>query len=121
VPTGTLIIDERESGEVTVLTLSGQMLLDDGDLAFRLRVHDLIARGRTQLLLDLGGLTYMDSAGIGMIAGKLKTVREAGGDLKLLNLTSRGQRVFGIAKLLILFETFDNEELALKSFTFKAR
>lgn len=114
-----LTIDERESGDVTILTLTGQMLLDDGDLAFRQRVHDLIDRRRTKILLELGGLTYIDSAGIGMVAGKLKTLREQGGDMKLLHLTTRGQRVFGMAKLLLMFETFDSEDPAVKSFAFK--
>ena len=116
-----LSIVEREAADVTILELAGQMLLDDGDLAFRRRVHDLVERNRTKLVLDLGGVTYIDSAGVGMIAGKLKTVRERGGDMKLLNLSTRGQRIFGVAKLLLMFETFDNEEQAVRSFGFSAR
>jgi anti-sigma B factor antagonist len=54
-----------------------------------------------------------------MIAGKLKTVRERGGDMKLANLSTRGQRVFGMAKLLVMFEVFDTEAEAVKSFAFK--
>jgi anti-sigma B factor antagonist len=115
-----LSIVERESGSVTLLTLAGQIVLDDGDLAFRKRIHDLIERGRPRVVVDLGGVTYIDSAGIGMIVGKLKTLREKGGDMKLLNLSTRGQRVFGMAKLLVLFETFDNEDAAVKSFGFDA-
>jgi anti-sigma B factor antagonist len=118
-PDSKLTIDEREAGDVTILTLTGQMLLDDGDLAFRKRIHELIERGRSKVVLELGGVTYIDSAGIGMVAGKLKTLREAGGDMKLLHLTTKGQRVFGMAKLLMLFETFDNEEKAVKSFEFR--
>jgi anti-sigma B factor antagonist len=116
-----LTIAEHEAGDVTVLTLSGQMLLDDGDLAFRQRLHGLVDRGRVKVVLDLGGLTYIDSAGIGMIVGKLKTIRERGGDMKLLHLSTRGQRVFGMAKLLLLFETFESEAMAVKSFEFKTR
>lgn len=111
-----LTCEEREAGDVTILTLCGQMLLDDGDLAFRRVVHDLIDRGRHKIVLELGGLTSIDSAGIGMIAAKLKTVREHGGDLKLLHLTARGQRAFGFAKLHLLFEAFDDEEAAIRSF-----
>jgi anti-sigma B factor antagonist len=114
-----LTIDEREAGDVTILTLTGQILLDDGDLAFRKRIHDLIERGRTKVIVEMGGVTYIDSAGIGMVAGKLKTLREKGGDMKLLHLTTRGQRVFGMAKLLLMFETFENEEQAVRSFAFK--
>jgi anti-anti-sigma factor len=115
----TLTITEHDAGDVTVLTLTGQILLDDGDLAFRQRVHDLVDRGRFKIVLELAGVTYIDSAGIGMIAGKLKTVREKGGDMKIANLSTRGQRVFGIAKLLLMFEVFETEAEAVKSFVFK--
>lgn len=111
-----LTLEEREAGDVTILALAGQMLLDDGDLAFRRTIHDLLERGRKKIVLELGGLTSIDSSGIGMIAAKLKTVRESGGDLKLLNLTPRGQRAFGFAKLHLIFEAFDDEDAALKSF-----
>jgi anti-anti-sigma factor len=117
--TSKLAIAEREAGNVTVLTLTGQLVLDDGDLVFRKRIHELVDRGRTQLVVDMSGVTYIDSAGVGMIVGKLKTVRERGGDMKLLNLNTRGLRILGISKLLLIFETFDNEAQALKSFEFK--
>ena len=111
-----LTIAERETGDVTIITLTGQILLDDGDLAIRQRVHDLLDRGRVKLLLDLAGVTYIDSAGVGMLAGKAKTVRDRGGDLKLVHLTTRGQRLFGMMKLHLTFETFENEDQAVRSF-----
>ena len=111
-----LSIVERESGDVTTLVLTGRILLDDGDLALRKSIHALIDRGRTRVVLDLGGVDYIDSAGVGMIAAKLKTLRERGGDMKLLHLTTRGVRLFGVAKLLLIFETFDDEAQAVKSF-----
>lgn len=114
-----LAIAERDLGNVTVLTLSGQLVLDEGDLAFRRKVHELVDRGRIQLVLDMNGVTYIDSAGVGMIVGKLKTVRERGGDMKLLNLNTRGLRIFGISKLLLIFETFDDEAKAVSSFDYK--
>jgi anti-anti-sigma factor len=116
-----LSILERESGDITILVLSGQILLDDGDLAIRLKVHDLVDRGRIKLVLDLGGVSYIDSAGVGMLAAKHNMLRERGGDMKLLHLTTRGQRVFAIAKLLLLFETFEDEALAVKSYGFQSR
>jgi anti-sigma B factor antagonist len=114
-----LAIAERESGDVTILTLSGQLVLDDGDLAFRKRVHELVELGRIKLVLDLAGVTYIDSAGVGMVVSKLKTLRERGGDMKLLNLNMRGLRIFGITKLMFVFDTFDSEAMAVKSFEFK--
>jgi len=111
-----LLIEEREFGDVTVLVMRGQILLDDGDLVFRRKIHELVERGRIKIVVNLAEIDYIDSAGIGMIVGKLKTVRERNGDMKLLNLNTRGQRVFGITKLVFVFETFDNEEAAVKSF-----
>jgi anti-sigma B factor antagonist len=111
-----LTIDERQAGDVTVLLLTGQMLLDDGDLAFRKRIHDLIDRGFAKIVLDLGGVTYIDSSGVGMLVAKLKTLKEKGGDLKLLNLNRRAESLLGMLKLLILFETFQDEASAVRSF-----
>ena len=114
-----LDIQVREEGDVTVLTLVGQMTLDDGDLAFRKAVHELLDQKRTKLVADIGDVTYMDSAGVGMMAGKLKTVREHGGDLRLARISSKGQRLLGMMKLLIAFETHDTVESAVKSFGWK--
>lgn len=111
-----LDIQERQAGDVAVLTLTGQMLLDDGDLAFGKRVNELTSRGAVKILVDLGGVTYIDSSGVGMMAAKLKHVRERGGDMRLLHLTSRSQRLFGMMKLMIAFEAFDDEAAAVRSF-----
>lgn len=112
-----LTIEEREFGDVTVLVLRGQLLLDDGDLVFRRKIHELVGRGRVKIVVNLAEVDYIDSAGVGMIVGKLKTVRERAGDMRLLNLNTRGQRVFGITKLVFVFETFDNEDAAVRSFS----
>jgi len=115
-PASKLTMEERQEGDITILMLAGQIVLDDGDLAFRKRIHDILERGHNHIIVDLGGVTYIDSSGVGMMAAKLKTVREHGGDLRLLHLTSRGQRLFGMLKLRTAFETFDDEALAIKSF-----
>ena len=92
------------------------MLLDDGDLAFRRKVHELIDAGRVKLVVDLAGVTYIDSAGIGMMVAKLKTVREKKGDIKLARLTSRTQSLLAMLKLIMVFETFDDEASAVRRF-----
>ena len=92
------------------------MLLDDGDLAFRKRIHDLIDRGFAKVVIDLGGVTYIDSSGVGMLAAKLKTLKDKGGDMKLLNLHRRAESLLGMMKLLIVFETFQDEAAAVRSF-----
>ncbi|MBA2257694.1 MAG: STAS domain-containing protein, partial [Acidobacteria bacterium] len=111
-----LNIDERQSGDVAVLTLTGQILLDDGDLAFGRHVSGLMNRGIVRFIVDLAGVTYIDSSGVGMMAAKLKRARESGGDMRLLHLTSKSQRLLGMMKLLMVFETFEDEAAALRSF-----
>jgi anti-sigma B factor antagonist len=120
-PEPKLRIDERRADDVTILTLSGEMRLDDGDLAFRRKIHELVDQGRVRIIVDLNAVTSIDSSGVGMMAAKLKTVRESGGDLRLLHLNARGQRLFTLAKLRTAFETFDDEAAAIRSFQFRPR
>ena len=111
-----LTISERSVGDVTILTLAGQMLLDDGDLAFGRHVSGLISQGKVRILVDLAEVTYIDSSGVGMMAAKLKHVRERGGDIRLLRLTGRSQRLLGMLKLMTVFEVFEDEDAAIRSF-----
>ena len=111
-----LTIEERHAGDVTILALRGEMLLDDGDLAFRKQIHDLIDRGQTKVVLDLGGITYIDSSGVGMLVAKMKSLKEKGGDMKLMRLSRRTESLLGMLKLLIVFETFEDEGPAVRSF-----
>jgi anti-sigma B factor antagonist len=111
-----LTIEERHVGDVTVLVAAGEMLLDDGDLVFKRQIDALLASGRIKILLDLGDVTYIDSSGVGMMAAQLKIVQRRGGDIRLLRLNSRGQRLFGLLKLRSTFEVFDDEPLAVQSF-----
>jgi anti-sigma B factor antagonist len=115
-PASGLVIRERQEGEVTVLTLSGEITLDDGDLAFRERIHQLIERGRTKVVADLDGVLFIDSAGVGMLAAKLKTLRAQGGDLRLSRLSRRGRRLLSTMKILLAFETFEDEASAIESY-----
>jgi anti-sigma B factor antagonist len=116
-----LRIEERPLNGVTMLVLTGEMLLDDGDLMFRRHIHELVDRGRVKILVDLAGVTYIDSSGVGMMAAKLKTVRDKGGDIRLLRLNSRGHRLFSVAKLHTAFEIFNDEAMALRSFELRPR
>jgi anti-sigma B factor antagonist len=116
-----LRIEERPLNGVTLLVLTGEMLLDDGDLMFRRHIHELVDRGRVKILVDLAGVTYIDSSGVGMMAAKLKTVRDKGGDIRLLRLNSRGHRLFSVAKLHTAFEIFNDEAMALRSFELRPR
>ena len=111
-----LQIEERRVDDVTVVVLAGEMLLDDGDLAFRRHIATLLDDSRVKILVDLEGVTYIDSSGVGMMVAQLKTVRQRGGDMRLLRLNARGQRMFTLLKLRSTFETFDEEALAVRSF-----
>jgi anti-sigma B factor antagonist len=115
-----LTLEERHTGDVTILVLTGQMLLDDGDLAFGRRIRDLVDRGFAKVVLDLGGVTHIDSSGVGMLVAKLKTLKEKGGDMKLLHLNSRAEILFGMLKLFIVFERFEDEAAAVRSFAWSA-
>jgi anti-sigma B factor antagonist len=112
-----LQIEERHTGDVTVLALSGEMLVDDGDLALRQRIHELLDQGQVKILVDLAGVTHIDSANVGMLVAKQKTVRERGGDVKLMHLTDRSQRLLALMKLASVFEVFENEDEAVRSFS----
>jgi anti-sigma B factor antagonist len=114
-----LTIEERQAGDVTVLVLAGQMVLDDGDLVFGKRIRDLVDRGRARVVLDLGGVTYIDSAGVGMLVAKMKTLKDRGGDMRLLHLNRRAESLFGMLKLLVVFETFQDEAAAVRSFALR--
>jgi anti-sigma B factor antagonist len=108
---------ERQVGDVTVLELKGRLVYDEGDEELRSRINELVAKGRLKILLDLRGVTYIDSCGLGSIVGKFVSVRRKGGDVKLLNLSPRSHRVIDISGLLSVFETFESEADAVTSFS----
>jgi anti-sigma B factor antagonist len=114
-----LQIAEHQVDDVTVLVLSGEMLVDDGDLAFGRKVVELIARGQVKLIIDLAAVSHIDSSGVGMMVAKAKAVRAAHGDMKLVRLTSRTQRLLSMMKLVLVFETFDDEVSAFRSYSWK--
>jgi anti-sigma B factor antagonist len=114
-----LAIAERDVQGVTVLTLSGEMVLDDGDLAFGRRISSLVEQGRLKIVVDLEGVSYIDSSGVGMMTATLKEVRKHRGDIRLMRLNTQGHRLFSVLKLKTTFEVFDDEAVALKSFEFR--
>lgn len=111
----TLEIAERVVGAVTILDMQGRLVLDETEF-FRRRVDELVRQNRLQILLNLKAVTYIDSAGVGMMVGKYLSVRRLGGDIKLLHLSPRSYRVMTITKLLTVFEAFDSEEQAVAAF-----
>jgi anti-sigma B factor antagonist len=116
-----MVIEERIIGDVTLLDLKGKMTLGEGDELLKDKINSLIHQGKKKLLLNLEGVPYIDSAGLGEIVRTYTTVSRQGGNLKLVNLTKRITDLLSITKLLTVFETFDNEPEALKSFQAQAQ
>ena len=109
-------IEERVVGDVTIIDLSGRMTRNEGHGLLKDKINSLVHQGRTRLLLNLARVPYMDSTCVGEIVGGFIAVKNAGGSLKLSNLTQRIEELLVIAKLTTVFETFDSEKEALGSF-----
>jgi len=109
-------IVERTVSDVTVLDLKGKMTLGEGDEMLKDKINSLLAAGKKKLLLNLEGVPYIDSAGLGEVVRTYTTVSRQGGSLKLLNLTKRIEDLLSITKLLTVFDTFDSEQEAIKSY-----
>lgn len=114
-------IDERAVGDVVVLDLKGRITLGDGDELLKDKVNSLINQGYKKIVLNLGDVPYVDSAGLGEIVRTYTTVSRQGGSLKLLNLTKRITDLLSITKLLTVFETFESESDAVRSFASSAK
>ena len=110
-------IEERTVGGVTILDLKGKLTLGDGDTLLKDKIHSLLHQGRKHFLLNLGDVPYIDSAGIGEVVSTFSAVSRQGGCLKLLNLTKRIHDLLAMTKLLALFETFNAESDAVRSFS----
>jgi anti-sigma B factor antagonist len=110
-------IKERVVSGVSVLDLSGKIVLGEGDGQIRDRIKDLLADGQKRILLNLGDVNYIDSAGLGALISSYTTTKRQGGQLKLVNLTKRIKDLLAITKLITVFETYDNEGQALASFS----
>jgi anti-sigma B factor antagonist len=106
----------RELNGVTVVDLSGRITLGEGSVMLRDLVRDLLAKGNKKILLNLGDVTYIDSSGIGELVSAFTTVRNGGGELKLLNLTKKVHDLLQITKLYTVFDIKDDEASAIASY-----
>ncbi len=109
-------IKERVVNGVSVLDLSGKIVLGEGDGQIRDRIKDLLADGQKKILFNLGEVNYIDSAGLGALISSYTTTKRQGGNLKLVNLTRRIKDLLAITKLITVFETHENEDEAIASF-----
>jgi anti-sigma B factor antagonist len=109
-------INERLAGDVSVLALKGELKLGEGQTLLKDKINSIIHQGHKNVLVDLAGVTYIDSSGIGELASAFTSVARVGGAIKLLNLTKRVKDLLIITKLLTVFDSFDSEPDALRSF-----
>jgi anti-sigma B factor antagonist len=106
----------RQVGDVTVIDAAGRITLGEGASAFREAIRDIAAKGGAKVLLNLSEITYIDSSGIGELVSGFTTVRNQGGVLKLMGLTKRVQDLLQITKLYTVFDVYDDEATAIRSF-----
>ena len=110
-------LEERMSGDVTVVTITGDITLNKGgDVLLKDKIQSLLQQGRKKILLDLGQVAYVDSAGLGQLVQVFATTKHHGGVLKLVNLTKRLKDLLVVSKLLTVFESYESEPDAIASF-----
>jgi anti-sigma B factor antagonist len=114
-------IEQRAVGDVVVLDLKGRVTLGEGDELLKDKVNSLLNQSQKKIVLNLAEVPYIDSAGLGEIVRTYTTVSRQGGSLKLLNLTKRITDLLSITKLLTVFETFESENDAVRSFSQSAK
>ena len=114
-------IEERAVGDVMILDLKGKITSGEGDELLKDKINSLVNQGHSKIVLNLAGVPYIDSAGLGEVVRTYTTVSRQGGSLKLLNLTKRITDLLSITKLLTVFETFESENDAVRSFSASAK
>jgi len=115
----SLKITMRETADATILDLSGRITLGEGLGDLRDSIREALSGTRKNIVLNLGEVSYIDSSGLGQLIGSYATVRERGGQLKLVNLQKKVVDLMQITKLLTVFETYNTESAALASFAGK--
>jgi anti-sigma B factor antagonist len=111
-----LKLSNRQVDGVTIVDCSGRITLGEGSVVLRDAVKELLSKGDKKLLLNLGDVNYIDSSGIGELVSAYTTVKNQGGELKLLNLTKKVHDLLQITKLYTVFDVRDDETSAVKSF-----
>jgi len=112
-----MTVVERRLGNVTVLDLAGRLVFGEGVAVLRAHINEIVDQGRLNIVLNLRDVTYIDSCGIGVMVAKFVSLRRMGGDVRLVNMTSRSQRLMEITKLLGIFRIFESEAEAVASFS----
>lgn len=111
-----LEIKERSVGDVVILELQGRITIGEGSVQLRDAVSQLLSNNRQQIILNLEGVSYVDSSGIGELVSRYTTTKNQGGQLKLLKLPKKIKDLLMITKLLTVFEIYEDEETAMAGF-----
>lgn len=111
-----MTVKEKESNGIVILELSGKIMGGPDASLLNDKLHELIDKSQTKVVIDLGGVNWMNSSGLGILIGGLTTMRNNKGELKLANVTDRIQSLLMITKLLTVFETHDTVDKAIASF-----
>ena len=112
----SLKMSTRDANGIVIIDLSGQLTLGESSAAIRDEVRDQTSQGSRKILLNLANVTYIDSAGLGELTAAYTSVKNRGGELKLLNLTKRVHDLMQITKLYTVFDVYDDEKKAIASF-----
>ena len=111
-----LEIGERQIGAVTILDLAGKLTIDQEAQRLKDKINSLIHQQRTKVVLNLGEVSYIDSGGLGQLVSSFGSLAKTNGGLKLLHVNKRNHDLLSITRLVTIFDTFDSEEEAVKSF-----
>jgi anti-sigma B factor antagonist len=106
----------RQVGGVTIVDISGRIVLGEESATLRNLVCDLLSQGHNKILFNLGDVNYIDSSGLGHLVSAFTSVRKQEGELKLLNLTNKVHDLMQITRLYTVFDIMDDEAVAVKSF-----
>jgi anti-sigma B factor antagonist len=109
-------IETRTVGEIIIMDFSGQITLGEGTKEVRDAVRTILEQGGNKIILNLGGVNYIDSSGVGEMVSTFASVTNKGGQLRLVNLTKRIKEMLTITKLLTVFQSFEDEQEAIASF-----
>lgn len=111
-----LYIDQRRNGDVTILDLKGRLRVGGNAVALHRSIRSLVLEKKTQIILNLAGVTFIDSCGLGELVASQVSVENKGGEIKLIGLTDQLRELFRATRLLAVFDTYDNEAEAIRSF-----
>ena len=112
-------LKEKIENGVAVLSLKGELLGEPDTTTIREKIHSLVSDQVKQVVLDLGGVSYMNSSGLGTLIAALTTVRNSGGDLRLARVEGKVQNLFVMTQLVKVFDTYETVDRALSSFKAK--